>query len=81
MKETKRKKSFIFFGKALQKTGLDVALLKKSSIKYITNSKFDVPRISNYYGDRTLRKRLPFILNSLPVDIRNETNKINLKSY
>ncbi|CAK1586673.1 unnamed protein product [Parnassius mnemosyne] len=37
--------------------------------------KFVVPKVNNYYGDRTLKKRLPYFLNTLPEDIRREPVK------
>lgn len=40
--------------------------------------KFVVPRVFNYYGDRCLQKRLPYILNSLPTDIRQEAVKAKI---
>ncbi|KAF9811808.1 hypothetical protein SFRURICE_021165 [Spodoptera frugiperda] len=33
-----------------------------------------------YFGDRTLKKRIPYVLNSLPADIRQENNKRIFKS-
>lgn len=51
----------------------------------MTAGKYDVPRVSNYYGDRTLKKRVPYLLNTLPADIRQEDNKVKfarkLKKY
>ncbi|XP_061728879.1 uncharacterized protein LOC133533837 [Cydia pomonella] len=51
----------------------------------VSAGKFVVPRVSNYYGDRCLHKRLPYIFNSLPSDIRQEDNKVKfgkkLRSY
>lgn len=41
----------------------------------MTSSRFIVPRVNNYYGDRTLKKRLPYLLNTLPEDIRSEGDK------
>uniref|UniRef100_A0A2H1WAH2 SFRICE_029495 n=1 Tax=Spodoptera frugiperda TaxID=7108 RepID=A0A2H1WAH2_SPOFR len=38
--------------------------------------RFNVPRVTNYYGDRTLNKRIPYLLNNLPADIRSEA-KLN----
>lgn len=38
----------------------------------MTSGKYDVPRVTNYYGDRTLQKRIPYLLNSLPEVIRTE---------
>nr|XP_049702185.1 uncharacterized protein LOC126055726 [Helicoverpa armigera] len=47
--------------------------------------KYNVPRVHNYFGDRTLKKRVPYVLNSLPADIRQENNrklfKVKLKKY
>ncbi|KAL0882702.1 hypothetical protein ABMA27_001125 [Loxostege sticticalis] len=47
--------------------------------------KFEVPKVNNFFGDRTLKKRLPYLLNSLPEDIRREQDKNvfkrNLKKY
>lgn len=40
----------------------------------ISAGKYAVPKVTNYYGDRTLSKRIPYILNSVPQDVRLETN-------
>ncbi|XP_049871042.1 uncharacterized protein LOC126370262 [Pectinophora gossypiella] len=57
--------------------------LSLASHSYGTRSvcagKFEVPRVNNYYGDRTLKKRLPYLLNSLPENIRLEPNKSKYK--
>lgn len=45
----------------------------------MTSGKFVVPRVTNVYGDRTLKKRIPYILNSLPATIRDECNKNKFK--
>ncbi|XP_050554492.1 uncharacterized protein LOC126911441 [Spodoptera frugiperda] len=39
--------------------------------------RFNVPRVTNYYGDRTLNKRIPYLLNNLPADIRSEAKLSN----
>ena len=41
--------------------------------------RYQVPRVNNYYGDRTLKKRIPYLLNRLPANITNESNKIRFK--
>lgn len=46
----------------------------------ISMGKYSVPKVKNYYGDRTLRKRLPCLLNSLPEDIRSEPYKTKFKN-
>ncbi|KAF9815263.1 hypothetical protein SFRURICE_001519, partial [Spodoptera frugiperda] len=38
--------------------------------------RFNVPRVTNYYGGRTLNKRIPYLLNNLPADKRSEA-KLN----
>jgi hypothetical protein len=47
--------------------------------KSMATGKLFVPRINNYYGDRTLKKRIPYLLNSLPEAIRCERNKNKFK--
>ncbi|KAI5637432.1 reverse transcriptase (RNA-dependent DNA polymerase) domain-containing protein [Phthorimaea operculella] len=43
--------------------------------KSVSVGKYEVPRVNNYFGDRMLDKRIPYLLNTLPTDIRQETNK------
>lgn len=50
------------------------------STRSVAAGKFNVPRVNNYFGDRTLKKRIPYVLNSLPADIRQENNKRIFKS-
>ncbi|XP_047025545.1 uncharacterized protein LOC124642082 [Helicoverpa zea] len=45
----------------------------------MSSGKYVVPRVNNVYGDRTLEKRVPYVLNSLPDDIRNENRKNKFK--
>ncbi|XP_049886501.1 uncharacterized protein LOC126380976 [Pectinophora gossypiella] len=40
----------------------------------MSTGRYVVPRVNNYFGDRTLRKRIPYLYNMLPVDIRQECN-------
>lgn len=47
--------------------------------RFVSSGKYDVPRVNNYFGDRTLRKRLPYLLNTLPEAIRLEPNKSKFK--
>ncbi|KAG7301489.1 hypothetical protein JYU34_014455 [Plutella xylostella] len=57
----------------------------KHGTRSISEGKFEVPKVNNYYGDRTLKKRIPYLLNSLPQDIRQEPMlskfKTKLKKY
>ncbi|XP_047024633.1 uncharacterized protein LOC124633450 [Helicoverpa zea] len=68
--------------------------IQEHNLTYVKNNhntrsmaagRFNVPRVTNYFGDRTLKKRIPYLLNSLPADIRSETNikkfKRKLKLY
>ncbi|KAL4710586.1 hypothetical protein ACJJTC_003222 [Scirpophaga incertulas] len=50
------------------------------STRSVFAGRYEVPRISNYYGDRTIKKRLPYVLNTMPVDIRQETHKLKFKN-
>lgn len=43
--------------------------------------KYEVPRVVNYYGDRSLKKRLPYLLNTLPEDLRKEPSKVKFGRY
>ncbi|XP_061712347.1 uncharacterized protein LOC133521414 [Cydia pomonella] len=45
----------------------------------IAAGKYAALRVSNYYGDRLIEKRLPYLLNTLPVTIRQEKNKNKFK--
>lgn len=60
-------------------------VVHRHNTRSISAGKYFVPKVSNYFGDRTLNKRIPFILNSLPQNIRLENNlkKFSslLKSY
>lgn len=47
--------------------------------KAMATGKLFLPRINNNYGGRTLKKRIPYPLNSLPEAIRRETNKNKFK--
>lgn len=55
------------------------------STRTVTSGKYEVPRVTNYYGDRTLSKRLPYLFNNLPDNIRmvHDKNKFKklLKKY
>lgn len=50
-------------------------LAHNHTTRSISAGKYEVPRVVNYYGDRTIEKRIPYLLNSLPADIRNESAK------
>ena len=41
---------------------------------------FNIPKVINYFGDRTLKKRLPYLLNSLPAEIRQISEKVSFKN-
>ncbi|KAG7309316.1 hypothetical protein JYU34_005260 [Plutella xylostella] len=43
--------------------------------RMVTQGKYEIPRVNNFYGGRTLTKQLPKLLNDLPTEIRDETNK------
>ncbi|KAL0879948.1 hypothetical protein ABMA27_002462 [Loxostege sticticalis] len=43
--------------------------------RLMSAGKFEVPKVNNYFGDRTLKKRLPYLLNSSPEDIHREQEK------
>lgn len=51
----------------------------KHNTRTMTAGKYEVPRVSNYYGDRTLKKRIPYIINTLPADIVHEPKKARFK--
>lgn len=51
----------------------------KHGTRSVSAGKYEVPRVNNYFGDRTLAKRLPYFLNTLPEDIRHEPNKHKFK--
>ncbi|KAL4705563.1 hypothetical protein ACJJTC_006891 [Scirpophaga incertulas] len=50
------------------------------STRSVSAGRYEVPRINNYHGDRTIEKRLLYVLNTMPVDIRQETNKLKFKN-
>ena len=79
---------------------LDLKLVdNEHGTRSMSAGKFKIPKVHNYYGDRTLKKRIPYILyipyipykripyiyNSLPEDIRREPVlsrfKFKLKKY
>ena len=39
------------------------------STRAISEGKYVVPRINNYYGDRCLKKRIPYLANQLPSEV------------
>ncbi|XP_061728263.1 uncharacterized protein LOC133533314 [Cydia pomonella] len=61
------------------KVHISTRLEHKHNTRSVAVQKYEIPRVTNYYGDRTLRKRLPYFLNSLPENIRLEPNKIKFK--
>ncbi|XP_037874514.1 uncharacterized protein LOC119630122 isoform X1 [Bombyx mori] len=52
----------------------------KTGTRSMSKGKFEIPMVQNYYGDRTLKKRVPYLLNSLPEDIRREPILAKFKS-
>lgn len=52
----------------------------KTGTRSMSKGKFVIPMVQNYYGDRTLKKRVPYLLNSLPEDIRREPKLARFKS-
>ncbi|XP_045505188.1 uncharacterized protein LOC123701725 [Colias croceus] len=57
-----------------------ILLNTNHTTRSVTSGKYEVPRVNNYFGDRTLDKRLPYFLNSLPEYIRTEANIHKFKS-
>ncbi|CAH2088033.1 unnamed protein product [Euphydryas editha] len=54
-------------------------VINTHNTRAMTSGKYVVPRVNNYYEDRTLKKRLPYLLNSLPQDINHNDKKTLLK--
>ncbi|KAF9795227.1 hypothetical protein SFRURICE_004599, partial [Spodoptera frugiperda] len=51
----------------------------KNNTRSMTSGKYEVPRVNNVYGDRSLKKRIPYLLNHLPNEIREEKSKNRFK--
>ncbi|XP_060805091.1 uncharacterized protein LOC132902787 [Amyelois transitella] len=63
------------------KRDLSLALIRHGrGTRSVTTGKYKVPRVNNYFGDRTLKKRLPYLLNSLPENIRLEPRLCRFKN-
>jgi hypothetical protein len=53
----------------------DLRLIENDhNTRSVSTGRLYVPRVTNYFGDRMLKKRLPYYLNSLPMAIRQEQN-------
>ncbi|KAF9799504.1 hypothetical protein SFRURICE_018691 [Spodoptera frugiperda] len=50
-------------------------ICNKNNTRSMSSGKYEVPRVNNVYGDRSLKKRIPYLLNHLPNEIREEKSE------